>query len=66
MALLYQKATDFCAVLQKAAALRESYSVTVLPQAKKLGRQLGALEEQGFVAAAFAESEEIKAFGAQQ
>ena len=64
MALLYQKETDFCTVLQKAAALRESYSVTVLPQAKKLGRQLGSLEEQGFAAAAFAENDEVKPLGA--
>lgn len=63
MALLYQKETDFCAVLQKAAALRQSYSVTVLPQAKKLGRQLGSLEEQGFAAAAFAENNEVKPLG---
>ena len=44
IALLYGKDTDFPAVLSKAAALREQYNVTVLPQGKKLGKQLGQLE----------------------
>ena len=35
---------DFPAVLAKAAQLRATYNVTVLPQAKKLGKQLGQLE----------------------
>ena len=33
-------------MLAKAATLRENYTVTVLPQAKKLGKQFGALENQ--------------------
>ena len=60
MALLYMKGADFAAVLRKAAALREEYAVTVLPQGKKLGKQLGALEAQGFAAVAFADKDEIK------
>ncbi len=60
MALLYQKDTEFGAVLRKAAELRDNYAVTVLPQAKKLGKQLGSLQEQGFACTAFAESDEVK------
>ena len=63
LALLYGKDADFAQVMKKAAALRESYAVTVLPQAKKLGRQLGNLEEQGFVGAAFADNDDIKMLG---
>ena len=37
IALLYGKDADFTAVLAKAADLRNSYNVTVLQQAKKLG-----------------------------
>ena len=51
IALLYGKDTDFPAVLRKAAALREQYNVTVLPQGKKLGKQLGQLEAAGFAGA---------------
>ena len=60
MALLYLPQADFAQVLTKAAALRQTYTVTVLPQAKKLGKQLGNLEQQGFAAVAFADNEEIK------
>lgn len=63
LALLYAPGADFAAVLQKAAALRADYLVTVLPQAKKPGKQFGLLENQGFAAAAFADREEIKRFG---
>ncbi len=42
--LLYNNDVDFPAVLAKAAQLRDTYNVTVLPQAKKLGKQLGQLE----------------------
>jgi len=49
--------------MQKAAALREQYTVTILPQAKKLGKQLGTLEAQGFGFVAFADNEEIKVLG---
>lgn len=62
LALLYQKGADFAAVLQKAEALRQSYNVTILPQGKKLGKQLAQLEAAGFVGAAFADKDEIKLF----
>ena len=46
MALLYLKDADFAAVLAKAESLRADYDVTVLPQAKKLGKQFGTLLAQ--------------------
>ena len=63
LALLYRKEDDFTAVMQKAAALRENHSVTILPQAKKLGKQLGTLEAQGFAMVAFADNEDMKVLG---
>ncbi len=51
-------------MLAKAATLREGYTVTVLPQAKKLGKQFGALENQGFAAVAFADNDDVKTLGA--
>ena len=63
--LLYTKDADFPAVLAKAASLRDSYNVTVLPQGKKLGKQLGQLEASGFVGAAFMDKDEIKIFAQQ-
>ena len=63
--LLYTKDADFPAVLAKAASLRDSYNVTVLPQGKKLGKQLGQLEAAGFVGAAFMDKDEIKIFAQQ-
>jgi len=66
LALLYQKEADFAAVLEKAAALRESYAVSILPQQKKLGKQLGALEAQGFSLVAFADNDDLKQLGAKQ
>ena len=65
IALLYGKDTDFPAVLSKAAALREQYNVTVLPQGKKLGKQLGQLEAAGFAGAAFMDKNEVKIFAQQ-
>ena len=65
IALLYGKDTDFPAVLSKAAALREQYNVTVLPQGKKLGKQLGQLEAAGFAGAAFMDKDEVKIFAQQ-
>ena len=53
------------AVLRKAAALREQYNVTVLPQGKKLGKQLGQLEAAGFAGAAFMDKDEVKIFALQ-
>ena len=61
----YGKDTDFPAVLSKAAALREQYNVTVLPQGKKLGKQLGQLEAAGFAGAAFMDKDEVKIFAQQ-
>ena len=63
MALLYRKEDDFGAVMLKAAALRENYTVSILPQAKKLGKQLGTLEAQGFSFVSFADNDEIKTLG---
>ena len=65
IALLYAKDADFPAVLAKAAALRDSYNVTVLQQAKKLGKQLGQLEAAGFAGAAFMDKDEVKIFAQQ-
>lgn len=63
MALLYRNDADFGDVLAKAERLRSDYSVTVLPQAKKLGKQLGTLEGAGYNAVAFFDNEEIKLLG---
>ena len=60
IALLYNSDVDFPAVLAKAAQLRATYNVTVLPQAKKLGKQLGQLEAAGFAGAAFMDKDEVK------
>ena len=62
-ALLYLKDADFAAVLAKADALRAAYDVTVLPQAKKLGKQFGTLEAAGYNAVAFADNDDIKVLG---
>ena len=63
MALLYLKDADFAAVLAKAETLRTDYDVTVLPQAKKLGKQFGTLEAAGYNAVAFADNDDIKVLG---
>ena len=65
IALLYNSDVDFPAVLAKAAQLRATYNVTVLPQAKKLGKQLGQLEASGFAGAAFMDKDEVKIFAQQ-
>ena len=62
LALLYDKDADFAAVLAKADTLRRDYAVTVLAQNKKLGKQFAALQQQGFVGAAFAHKDELKLF----
>ncbi|MFR7460788.1 MAG: hypothetical protein ACLUW8_08095 [Subdoligranulum sp.] len=54
---------DFADVLAKAEALRAAYDVTVLPQAKKLGKQFGTLEAAGYNAVAFADNDDIKVLG---
>ena len=56
-------AADFAAVLAKAETLRADYDVTVLPQAKKLGKQFGTLEAAGYNAVAFADNEDVKQLG---
>ena len=63
LALLYLPDADFAAVLKKAGTLRESYNVTILPQAKKLGKQFGQLETAGYNAVAFADNDDLKLLG---
>ncbi len=66
IALLYGKDADFPAVLAKAAQpCASTYNVTVLQQAKKLGKQLGQLEAAGFAGAAFMDKDEVKIFAQQ-
>ena len=60
LALLYLKDADFAQVLAKAERLRADYDVTILAQAKKLGKQFGTLEAAGYNAVAFADNEDIK------
>ena len=55
LALLYGADADFAAVLQKAGALRADYAVTVLAAAKKVGKQLDRLQQNGCTAVCFAE-----------
>lgn len=55
LALLYGAEADFADVLQKAGALRGTYAVTVLAAAKKAGRQLDRLRQNGCAAVCFAE-----------
>ena len=50
-------------MLAKADRLRADYDVTVLAQAKKLGKQFGTLEHAGYHAVAFADNEEIRTLG---
>ena len=63
LALLYLPQADFADVLAKAEGLRAGYDVTVLAQAKKLGKQFGTLEAAGFNAVAFADNDDIKVLG---
>ena len=63
LALLYLPEADFAQVLAKADRLRADYDVTVLAQAKKLGKQFGTLEHAGYHAVAFADNEEIRTLG---
>ena len=63
LALLYLPEADFADVLTKAETLRAEYDVTVLPQAKKLGKQFGTLEGAGCNAVAFADNDDIKVLG---
>ena len=63
LALLYLKDADFAQVLAKAERLRTDYDVTILAQAKKLGKQFGTLEAAGYNAVAFADNDDIKLLG---
>lgn len=63
LALLYGPQDDFAGVLQKAQDLRADYDVTILAEAKKRGKQLAALEADGYAAAAFADRQELKILG---
>ncbi len=65
IALLYGKDVDFPAVLRKAAALREQYNVTVLPQGKKLASSWVSWKPQAFAGAAFMDKDEVKIFAQQ-
>ncbi|MCI2046202.1 MAG: histidine--tRNA ligase [Faecalibacterium sp.] len=60
LALVYLPEADFAAVLAKAERLRADYDVTILPQAKKLGKQFAQLEAAGYSAVAFADKEDLK------
>ena len=63
LALLYLPDADFAAVLAKADRLRADYDVTVLAQAKKLGKQFGTLEAAGYDVVAFADNDDLKFLG---
>ena len=63
LALLYTEDAPFGEVLLKAARLRENYDVSPVRQQKKLGKQLGQLEKEGFAAAAFFDNDDIKPLG---
>ncbi len=65
LALLYAKDADFAAVLAKAETLRATYCVTILAQAKKVGKQFGQLEAAGYCGAAFADKDDLKLFNAE-
>lgn len=54
LALLYAHDDDFAAVLETAAKLRETYAVTVLEAAKKVGKQIDRLQQGGYAAVCFA------------
>ncbi|MEG2287768.1 MAG: histidine--tRNA ligase, partial [Ruthenibacterium sp.] len=55
LALLYRADADFADVLQKAAALRTQYAVTVLAAGKKVAKQLERLADDGCSAVCFYE-----------
>ena len=55
LALLYSPDADFAEVLKTAAALRETYTVAVLATAKKVGKQIDKLQNEGYNAICFAD-----------
>lgn len=60
-ALLYDKADDFVEVMKKADTLRtEGYDISLMPKARKLGRQLNSLENEGFEMAFIYDRDEWK------
>ena len=64
MALLYLKDADFAAVLAKAESLRADYDVTVLPQAKKLGKAVPARwRPRATTPLPFADNDDVKLLG---
>jgi len=63
IALLYSAEDSFGEVIRRAEELRkEGYSVSTVLKAKKVGKQLGALERDGFKGAAFFGEEGVKIF----
>lgn len=63
IALLYGAEDDFVAVVRRADALRaEGYDVCTVAKGKKVGKQLGALERDGFNGCCFFGEEELKLF----
>lgn len=56
LALLYGGEDDFAEVLQKAAVLREQYTVCVLQAGKKVGKQLDRLQKDGYTFVCFAKN----------
>jgi histidyl-tRNA synthetase len=58
VALLYTPEQDFAEVLAKAEQLRAHSDVTILPQAKKAGKQFAQLEAEGYASAAFLDRED--------
>ena len=64
LALLYRADADFAEVMKTAETLRETYRVTVLAEAKKVGKQIDRLEQTGYAAVCFFEKyPEVKALG---
>ncbi len=55
VALLYSANEDFAAVLKKATELRGSYEVNVLQAAKKVGKQIDRLANDGYFGVCFSE-----------
>ncbi|MBR5751439.1 MAG: ATP phosphoribosyltransferase regulatory subunit, partial [Clostridia bacterium] len=65
LALLYKDDAPFTDVLKKARELRRGYAVTLLKQ-RKLSKQLGQLEQQGYAFAAFYDTGDIKPLGSEK
>ncbi|MDO4553171.1 MAG: histidine--tRNA ligase [Bacillota bacterium] len=62
--LLYGQEDDYVEVIRRADALRaEGYDVCTVAKGKKVGKQLAALERDGFAGACFFGEEGLKLFG---